>query len=43
MARGWLTQRYRRRIHVDVGTAEAMIKVDSERHREKSNEKRDVM
>jgi len=36
---GWSTQPYRRRIHVDVGAAGAMMKVDSERHREKRNEK----
>jgi len=46
MDRGWcseekendgqrLTQRYRRRIRVDVGTTEAMMKVDSERRRGK--------
>jgi len=38
-----LTQRYRRRIRVDMGVVVAAAKVDSGRHREKSNEKRDTM
>jgi len=39
MARARLTERYRRRVRVDMGTAEVMMKVDSERHREMGNEK----